>query len=130
MKGVYCLIIRVKTDTAQKIGALGKIKFNRGIYVYVGSSQNNLEKRIKRHLSKKKKIRWHIDYLLKNNFVKIENVFYKKEDKREECRIADKLAKSEIPIKNFGCSDCKCKTHLFRLRSISNLGKLNLKKLG
>ncbi len=55
MKGVYCLIIKVKTDIIQKIGALGKIKFDKGIYVYVGSAQNNLKKRIKRHLSKNKK---------------------------------------------------------------------------
>ena len=130
MKGDYCLIIRVKTDTAQKIGALGKIKFNRGTYVYVGSAQNNLEKRVKRHLSKKKKIRWHIDYLLKNNFVKIEKTFYKKADKREECRIANKLAKSEYSIKNFGCSDCGCKAHLFKLKSIEALRKLKLTDLG
>jgi len=118
MKGIYCLIIKVKTDITPKIGALGKIRFKKGIYVYTGSAQNNLEKRIKRHLSKKKKLKWHIDYLLKNNFVKIERVLYKKAKKPGECRIVNKLTKTEIPIKKFGCSDCNCKSHLFKLKSL------------
>jgi len=129
MKGVYCLIIKVKTDIIQKIGALGKIKFDKGIYVYVGSAQNNLKKRIKRHLSKNKKIRWHIDYLLKNNFVKIEKVFYKKAAKREECEIACFLEKIGKPIKNFGCSDCNCTSHLFKLKSLIELKNFKLKIL-
>lgn len=129
MKGVYCLIIKVKTDIIQKIGALGKIKFKKGIYVYIGSAQNNLEKRIKRHLSKKKKIRWHIDYLLKNNFVKIEKVFYKKVGKKEECKIALFLEKIGKPIKNFGCSDCSCTSHLFKLKSLIELKNFKLKIL-
>lgn len=126
MKGVYCLIIKVKIDIIQEIGSLGKIKFKKGDYVYIGSAQNNLEKRIKRHLSKKKKIKWHIDYLLKNIFVKIEKIFYKKAAKKEECEIASFLTKFEEPIKNFGCSDCKCKAHLFKLKSIVNLRRLKL----
>ena len=42
------------------------------------------------------------DYLLKNNFVKIERVLYKKAKKPGECRIVNKLTKTEIPIKKFG----------------------------
>lgn len=129
MKGIYCLIIKVKTDITPKIGALGKIRFKKGIYVYIGSAQNNLEKRIKRHLSKKKKLKWHIDYLLKNNFIQIERVLYKKAKKPEECRIVNKLTKTDIPIKRFGCSDCNCKSHLFKLKSLMELNKLRLKNL-
>ncbi len=129
MKGVYCLIINIKKGINLKIGALGKIKFDKGIYAYVGSAQNNLKKRIARHFSKKKKIRWHIDYLLKNPNTKIEKAVYKKASKQEECKIACILSKFEEPIKNFGCSDCSCNSHLFRLKSLKNLNNLKLKEI-
>ncbi|RLJ05227.1 MAG: GIY-YIG nuclease family protein [Candidatus Aenigmatarchaeota archaeon] len=117
MKGVYILIILIIRNTKIKVGALGEIKFTKGVYAYVGSAQNNLEKRIKRHLTKNKKKFWHIDYLTANKFVKIVKVFYKLARKSEECRTAEKLRKTEIPIKNFGCSDCNCESHLFKIRS-------------
>ena len=128
MKGIYILLIDVKKNIELKIGSLGKIKFEKGIYAYVGSSQNNLEKRIKRHLSKNKKKFWHIDYLLDNKFVKIVNIFYKKARKSEECKIAKFLSKSENLIHKFGCSDCNCKTHLFRLNNLKTISMLRMKK--
>jgi Uri superfamily endonuclease len=129
MKGIYFLIINVKKDTLIEIGALGNIKFKKGIYVYVGSAQNNLEKRIKRHLSKQKKLHWHIDYFLKNNNTEIKKVFYKNKGKKQECKTACFLEKYEEPIKKFGCSDCNCKSHLFRLKSLKNLNELNIKEV-
>jgi len=116
MKGVYVLVIKVTKDIKTKIGALGNLKFEKGIYAYVGSAQNSLEKRIARHKTKNKKLFWHIDYLLKNRNVKILKIFYKKAGKSEECRIAKRLSKINFPIPKFGCSDCKCETHLFKLK--------------
>ena len=124
MKGIYLLIIEVKKFTQIKIGALGRIDFDKGAYVYVGSAQNNLEKRIERHLRIKKKKHWHIDYLLGNKFSNIVKVFYKKAKKSEECGTANKLLKTEIPILNFGCSDCKCKSHLFKINNLKKVLKL------
>ena len=66
MKGTYCLIIELKKSIKTKIGALGKIEFMPGYYVYVGSAMNSIESRVKRHLADDKKLHWHIDYLLKN----------------------------------------------------------------
>ena len=123
MKGIYCLVINVKKIIELKIGALGKIKFKKGMYVYVGSAQNNLKKRIQRHLSKNKKLRWHIDYLLKNKNVKIEKTVYKKACKEEECKTAYLFSKFDRLIKNFGSSDCNCHSHLFKLISLKNLNK-------
>ncbi|MCJ7761950.1 hypothetical protein MUP38_00660, partial [Candidatus Bathyarchaeota archaeon] len=48
LKGVYVLIIRVDKDTGVNVGDLGKLTFEKGLYAYVGSAQNNLEQRIKR----------------------------------------------------------------------------------
>jgi len=120
------LIIDIKKNISPIIGTLGKINFKKGKYVYVGSAQNNLEKRIARHLKKKKRKFWHIDYLLAKKNVKVINTYYKKAGKREECKIACLLALTEKPIKNFGNGDCRCISHLFR---IVKLNKKKIKKI-
>ena len=117
MKGVYILTIRVKKNTTLTVGALGKMTFSKGEYCYVGSAQNSIERRIKRHQSKTKKLRWHIDYLLKDKKTFINDVFVKECAKEEECRLAALLNTTEIPVKKFGSSDCKCLSHLFRLKN-------------
>ena len=48
MRGVYCLIFELNKEVIVEVGALGKIKFKKGRYVYVGSHQKNIEKRIGR----------------------------------------------------------------------------------
>ncbi|MCD6219848.1 DUF123 domain-containing protein, partial [Candidatus Calescamantes bacterium] len=101
-------------------GKLGNIKFEKGNYIYVGSSQNGVEKRIKRHLKKRKKKFWHIDYLVENKNVLISKVYCKKGGKDEECRIAGELIKYSEPVLRFGCSDCNCTSHLFKV----NLSKI------
>lgn len=63
MKGCYCLVIKNDETTKIKIGKLGRLDFKKGYYVYVGSAMNRLESRLKRHLSNKKKMHWHVDYL-------------------------------------------------------------------
>lgn len=129
MKGTYLLIINIKKPVIIKIGLLGKIKFDKGDYVYVGSAMNNLEKRIKRHLkkSKDKKKYWHIDYLLANKNVKIIRVLKKESNKKQECEIARKIVKIGQAIKNFGSSDCKCKSHLFEIKNLKPIFKQTFK---
>ncbi|VVB74880.1 Uncharacterised protein [Candidatus Tiddalikarchaeum anstoanum] len=113
MKGIYVLVFKVLSDISVKVGKLGLLKFPKGSYAYIGSSQNNLEKRVNRHISKTKKIHWHIDYLLMDNNVKVEKVFYKKAGRRFECITAKALSNYFSPVLNFGCSDCGCRSHLF-----------------
>jgi Uri superfamily endonuclease len=129
MKGIYCLLINVKKDINPKIGALGKIPFKKGSYVYIGSAQNSIEKRVSRHFSRNKKVRWHIDYLLADSNVNLKKAVYKKANKEQECKTACFFNKFEEPIKGFGCSDCRCYSHLFRLKSLKNLNSLDLKEL-
>ena len=83
MKGVDVLLVEVSKDLKIRIGALGKMKLEKGSYAYVGSAQNNLEKRIERHLMKNKKKFWHIDYLLANEFAKVIKAVYKKAGRKE-----------------------------------------------
>jgi Uri superfamily endonuclease len=124
VKGIYVLIIQVDKDVGVNVGALGKLRFKKGEYAYVGSAQTNLEKRINRHLRKKKRKFWHIDYLLDNDAAKIANVFFKEANKAEECRIAQVIGARGEPTAGFGCSDCKCKSHLFQLKNYGFLQDL------
>jgi len=126
MKGTYCLLLKLKKSKI-KIGSLGLINFEKGYYIYIGSALNNFEKRIQRHLKKSKKKHWHIDYLTTNKNIKIEKVFCKKSEKREECKVAKKIKKIGKPINNFGCSDCKCKSHLFKINKPTKI--LNFKEI-
>ena len=117
MKGIYALLLFLDTDLIIDVGALGKTSFTRGTYVYVGSAQNNLEKRVARHMRKEKKLFWHIDYFLDCGSARILKVFFKIGGKAEECVLANEIAKRGDPINGFGCSDCNCESHLFRLDS-------------
>lgn len=111
MKGSYLIIAEMDANKRVPIGKLGEVEFNKGFYVYVGSALNGLEQRIQRHLRENKKTHWHIDYLLKH--ATVTDVFYKEDNVREECIIAKKFEGALPSILGFGCSDCKCKSHLF-----------------
>ena len=115
MKGVYVLIIQVDKNVDVNVGALGELTFEKGLYAYVGSAQANLEQRIKRHLAKEKQLFWHIDYLLNDSAARIAKVLYKQADKTEECNLVKAIGEKGEPVDSFGCSDCNCKSHLFRI---------------
>ena len=128
-KGIYILVVSVSKDINVNVGALDSVKFEKGVYAYVGSAQNNLEKRIERHLRKTKQKFWHIDYLLDNANVKVLKVFYKNAGKSEECKVANKIGERCVPTKGFGSSDCKCKSHLFKLEDYQFLGEFMFETL-
>jgi Uri superfamily endonuclease len=86
------------------------------MYLYVGSAQNGLEKRLERHFKREKRRFWHIDYLLENPASKIVTAFIKEAPKAEECIIAEAIGKRGKAITGFGCSDCHCSSHLFRIK--------------
>jgi len=121
VKGVYVLIVSVGKDIRVNVGALGSIFFERGVYAYVGSAQNGLERRVQRHLRKAKRKFWHVDYLLDDDAVRVVKVFCKAAEKSEECRIARKLSEKGVAVKRFGCSDCGCVSHLFRINDYAFL---------
>jgi Uri superfamily endonuclease len=121
VKGVYVLVVSVGKDIRVSTGALGDTFFERGLYVYAGSAQNGLEKRVKRHLRKAKRKFWHVDYLLDSGAVKVTKAFCKEAGKSEECSIARRLSEKGVAVKNFGCSDCDCISHLFRVKGYSFL---------
>ncbi len=110
--GVYLLVLEVKSPIEVEVGALGKIQFKPGFYVYVGSAKANLQKRIDRHKRKNKVLKWHIDYL--TSVARIVGEFPIRSGKISECELAGavkSLSDAEIP--KFGSSDCNCQSHLF-----------------
>ena len=115
MKGSYLLLIEVSRDSQIKIGALGRVLFQKGFYIYCGSAFNGIEHRIARHARSKKKKHWHIDYLLSGKYVKLQRAFYVQSPERKECVFAKKLVKKHSAVNGFGCSDCKCKSHLIKI---------------
>lgn len=115
-KGTYVLLIELTRDKTVIVGKLGKIRFKKGYYAYVGSAMNSLEARIARHLNRQKRIFWHIDYLLKERDICVKKVFVIK-NKRVECKLARVLNNTFDCIERFGASDCSCQSHLFRVTS-------------
>jgi sugar fermentation stimulation protein A len=122
LKGVYTLIINVKEEFKTKIGALGTIKFKKGIYLYTGSGTGasiSIEDRIKRHAKRNKKKFWHIDYLLSSNKSSLIAAMASKSNKTYECLINNLIVKhfnGEF-LMRFGSSDCFCKAHLIKINS-------------
>lgn len=112
--GVYCLIIKLLQTCYVKIGCLGTFHFPAGFYVYVGSAQKNLERRIERHLRREKKVHWHIDYLLRHGQVISARTYAG--EKNTECMLSHKIGNmkdASVPVKGFGSSDCLCNAHLY-----------------
>ena len=112
--GTYILIISLSSARAIKVGSLGNLAFEKGYYFYVGSALAGLRTRMERHLGTKKRMHWHIDYLLQ--YGKILEIWYHVGPERHECTWAralhgiPEMEPSEAP---FGASDCDCRTHLF-----------------
>ena len=117
-RGIYTLIIKLSNNKEIKIGWLGTFVFPKGYYVYTGSAQNGLEKRIDRHLSSEKKLYWHIDYLL--YYAKVIKVV-RYVGRKDECKlnsVTGQCAGATQIVKKFGSSDCNCVTHLYYFENI------------
>jgi len=116
--GPYQLIIKLATKRRIKVGKLGSFIFPAGYYVYTGSAKKTLEARIGRHLSRVKKLRWHIDYLLQYATV-VDVIRY---PYGLECKLNKLLSQQggNVVVKRFGSSDCKCVTHLLYIGSKQN----------
>ena len=113
-KGTYILILEMP-EAQIRVGALGIVNVPKGTYCYVGSAMNGLDQRIGRHLSKGKKIRWHIDHLTEI-CTQIE-AYEAATQEITECGLGKLVLESGGSgfAKGFGCSDCRCFTHLFLL---------------
>lgn len=115
-KGTYQLLIRLAQPETVRVGRLGLFDLPEGYYVYTGSAMNGLRSRISRHLRKRKRLRWHIDYLLARS--EVIGVYENWCDRRLECELNELMLNSmysSVLIHGFGSSDCRCRAHLVYL---------------
>jgi len=111
MKGSYVLLIQLPKEQTITIGSLKALHFPGGYYAYVGSAMGGFKARISRHLKSNKKRHWHIDYLLDK--ASITGIILGETIARTECTIAQALSRQFDSVPGFGCSDCRCHSHLF-----------------
>ncbi|MBN1324059.1 MAG: GIY-YIG nuclease family protein [Methanotrichaceae archaeon] len=114
-KGIYTLILHLPAPETIAVGALGQIEFQEGYYAYTGSARGpGGFRRIDRHkrvLSGENSTRrWHIDYLLPHTaFVE---AVCTPTSRNLECAVAKAIGKRMRALPGFGCSDCRCISHL------------------
>jgi Uri superfamily endonuclease len=115
--GCYSLIVNLSRKKTIRVGKLGKAVFPAGTYFYTGSAMKGLRARLRRHCNRKKKIHWHIDYLLALPEARIRKIILYPAAPGQECRQNKKIVATPgaaVILKNFGASDCKsgCGSHL------------------
>ncbi|MDP2718396.1 MAG: GIY-YIG nuclease family protein [Dehalococcoidia bacterium] len=111
MAGIYIVLAELTEPLDLQVRSGRIFYLEQGFYAYVGSALSGLDKRIGRHLKTRKKLFWHIDYLLDRAVVC--NIISAETRQKEECFIARSLGQKLISIPGFGCSDCRCPSHLF-----------------
>jgi len=122
IRGTYVLIIDVPVTFTTHIGAKGERTLEKGRYAYVGSAQGGIRQRVTRHLRAKKRHHWHIDYVLDHATIVI--IYYMGSEKAEECRLASLLQHHLTAVPGIGASDCRCRSHLFRIRDGERIDEL------
>ena len=115
--GVYLLLLFNDKNIKITIGSLGVIEFLHGYYIYIGSAfgKGGLSSRLKRHINIKKKIFWHIDYLLDQKSCLLTNIIELITNDKIECKITNMLLNVNYKfnrVPKFGSSDCSCESHL------------------
>ena len=90
--GCYSLMIDLERKKVIRIGKLGEAVFPVGTYVYTGSAMKGLGARLRRHCSRKKKIHWHIDYLLTLPDTRIKKIILYPAAPGQECRQNQRIA--------------------------------------
>jgi len=132
-RGNYTLIIHLKAPSTMCTTKQGSIKLGKGYYAYTGSALGtgalSLKRRVARHLRKRKKKHWHIDYFLANKTARITAVVAASSNDNKECEITSFIRNIEgatVPVIGFGASDCKrdCGSHLLHLGQNNSLEKV------
>jgi endonuclease-3 len=125
-QGIYTLILCLPQAVRISVGSLGRMDFAQGYYSYTGSARGpGGLKRVDRHklVSQGTKLtrRWHIDYLLPH--CQILETIITRTELDLECIIARAIEEKLSPLPRFGCSDCRCISHLHHSRSLAEMKK-------
>ncbi|NLL94945.1 MAG: GIY-YIG nuclease family protein [Thermoplasmatales archaeon] len=113
--GTYALFFSLPNGFSGRVGSLGELSLPPGRYCYAGSAMASLDKRLGRHANPSKTMRWHIDYVTvrADGFAALASPG----GAVAECSIAAAASEAGMTpaARGFGCSDCKCQTHLFNV---------------
>ena len=113
--GSYLLMLALPSNQQIQVGRLGCIGFESGWYAYAGSAfgPGGLAARLSRHFGPVQKRHWHIDYL-RAEAVAREAWFFIGPPSREHdwSLVLAKGAGAGRWVRGFGCSDCRCPSHL------------------
>lgn len=124
-EGFYQLHLKLSHPVSVVIGALGVHTVPAGHYIYTGSARRGLRARLARHQSRNKALRWHIDYFLRpstcsrHRSARITAINVFEIGETNECTLAREsllLPGSQIVVRGFGSSDCRCPSHLVLVR--------------
>ncbi|MBM3956927.1 MAG: GIY-YIG nuclease family protein [Gemmatimonadetes bacterium] len=112
-RGGYALVIKLQEPLGLPVGALGAVTLPSGYCLYFGSAMSGLAARVARHLRRRKRLHWHIDYL--TSVALPLEVWWAECGHRTECHWAAAallLPGASAPAPGFGASDCRCGSHL------------------
>jgi Uri superfamily endonuclease len=113
--GTYLLVLRADSTQRIAVGQWGVLDVRPGYYFYVGSAfgAGGVRARVSRHCRETANRHWHLDYL--HGVASPIEVWCGYGSRDLEHRWAKILGRmsgvSSVP--GFGCSDCKCESHLF-----------------
>jgi sugar fermentation stimulation protein A len=109
--GVYLLVMCVPRGTID-VGSLGPRAFRAGWYVYTGSARRGLTQRLERHLRLRKRPFYHVDFLRSASTAA--HALPIRGGAPGECELAGEILSISSGCEDgFGCSDCRCRSHLF-----------------
>ena len=119
--GSYLLLIHLPAPLLLR-GRFAGVALAAGWHVYAGSARGpgGLRARLKRHLARAKRPRWHVDQLTIAADTLLSLPFPDVETKPalSECAMTQTLLASglfTVPVPSFGSSDCRtCPAHLLR----------------
>ncbi|MFQ6132309.1 MAG: DUF123 domain-containing protein [Armatimonadota bacterium] len=121
--GLYALLIELVEPATVAVGRLGRFRFAAGHYVYVGSAKVRLRSRLARHQRRRKRLRWHVDYLLRPGRAADAVVFpWRPGGECELVRSALASESAHVPVPGFGSSDCRCAAHLLQVALLHRCG--------
>lgn len=113
--GTYVLVLKNHTEEVVQIGRWGAMGLVAGYYIYVGSAlgPGGVRSRVNRHWRRDKAKHWHIDYL--REIMVPAEAWFKYGEERLEHQWANLFLHRDAmePAPGFGCSDCRCHSHLF-----------------
>jgi Uri superfamily endonuclease len=115
LPGSYVLVLQNALTGSLQIGRRGHIEIQPGYYLYVGSAfgPGGVGARVSRHWTGSTAKHWHIDYLRDATTPIAAWFSHNPSCLEHEWAQAMSGLSCVTPITGFGCSDCKCDSHLF-----------------